>query len=62
MATLPLARGPSSESLQGENPREMRCRRCRARYGDLIAVLPADVGREIVVGSWWRAPVVVGLA
>jgi hypothetical protein len=36
MATVRLVLGPSSESLQGKNRREMSCRRCRAGYGDLI--------------------------
>jgi hypothetical protein len=48
MATVRLALGPSSESLQGKNPREMSCRRCGARYGDLIAVLTLDARRGSV--------------
>jgi hypothetical protein len=48
MATIRVAPGLSSESLQGRNPREMRCRRRRARYGDLIAVLTVEARRESV--------------
>jgi hypothetical protein len=33
---------------QGKNPREMMCRRCRARYGDLIAVLTVNARRQSV--------------
>ena len=48
MATVRLGPGPSSESLQGRNAREMSYRRCRARYGDLTAVLAFDARRESV--------------
>ena len=30
--TMPRARGPSSESLQGRNPREVEHEGCRGRY------------------------------
>jgi hypothetical protein len=48
MATVRLALGPSSESLQGKNPRETSCRRCGGGYGDLIAVLTLDARRGSV--------------
>ena len=31
------ARGPSSGSLQGRNPRDVWRRRCSGRYGDLMS-------------------------
>jgi hypothetical protein len=33
MATVRLALGPSSESLQGKNPRDKRVRKFRAKLG-----------------------------
>jgi hypothetical protein len=48
VATVRLALGPSSESLQGRNAREVVCRRCRARYGDLIAAMRVNARRRTV--------------
>jgi hypothetical protein len=39
-----LALGPSSESLQGRNPREVKCG-AGARYGDLTAAMMVGAGR-----------------
>jgi hypothetical protein len=48
IATIRLAPGPSSESFQGRNPRQMMCRVTRALYGARADRVAGALPRERV--------------
>jgi hypothetical protein len=48
---LSTSTGPSSESLQGRNPRDVGRKGCRALYGDFEAVVEDEVADEVAGGA-----------
>ena len=50
LRTYPRAPGPSSESLQGRNPRDVVRQRCRGLYGDFDTAVEATAADEAADG------------